>query len=127
MIVLYDGDCGLCRVCVAVLLRWDRRHRLEAVALQSERAASLLAHMDDATRMASAHVVLGDGRVLSGGAAAPEVLEALPGGRLLAAIARRMPRTTDRLYRAVAGNRTRIGQLIPPRIRNWGGRESSPG
>ena len=123
MIVLYDGDCGLCRVCIALLLRWDRRGRLEPVALQSRRADRLLAGMEEATRMGSAHLVLADGRVLSGAAAALELLDALPGGRALGAVTRRMPRLTDRLYRAVAGNRTRLGPLIPPRVRVWAGGE----
>ena len=29
--ILYDPDCGFCRVCVAVILRWDRRGRLRPV------------------------------------------------------------------------------------------------
>jgi predicted DCC family thiol-disulfide oxidoreductase YuxK len=123
MIVLYDSDCGLCRVCVAVLLRWDRRRSLEPVALRSERADQLLAGMDDATRMASSHIVLADGRVLSGADAAPDLFDALPGGRALGTLARRMPRTTDRLYRAVADNRTRLGPLLPSRVRAWARRE----
>ncbi|HEX2393130.1 MAG TPA: DCC1-like thiol-disulfide oxidoreductase family protein [Solirubrobacterales bacterium] len=123
MIVLYDGDCGVCRVSVALLLRWDRSGSLEPVTLQSERAARLLIGMNEATRMASSHVVLADGRILSGAAAAPEVLKSLPGGRALAAIARRLPRTTGRFYRAVAGNRDRIGPLLPPRVGDWARRE----
>jgi predicted DCC family thiol-disulfide oxidoreductase YuxK len=123
MIVLYDGDCGLCRACVAVLLRWDLRRTLEPAALRSERACRLLAGMDDATRMASSHVVLTDGRVLSGAAAAPALLNVLPGGRLLATVTRRMPRTTDRLYRALADNRNRLGPLLPPYIHTWARRE----
>jgi predicted DCC family thiol-disulfide oxidoreductase YuxK len=123
MIVLYDGDCGLCRVSVALLLRWDRRGSLEPVTLQSEQAARVLVGMNQATRMASSHVVLADGRVLSGAAAAPEVLESLPGGRALGAITRRMPHATDRLYQAVAGNRDRLGPLLPPRVGPWAHRE----
>ena len=29
--ILYDPDCGFCRVCVAVVLRWDRHGRLRPV------------------------------------------------------------------------------------------------
>jgi predicted DCC family thiol-disulfide oxidoreductase YuxK len=123
MDVLYDSDCGLCRVSIAVLLRWDRRRSLEPVALQSERADRLLAGIDYAERNASFHVVLAGGRILSGGAAAPALLAALPGGRAFAAITRHAPNTTDRLYRAVADNRARIGPLIPPRMRAWASRE----
>jgi predicted DCC family thiol-disulfide oxidoreductase YuxK len=31
--VLYDPDCGFCRVTLAFLLRWDVRGRLRPVAL----------------------------------------------------------------------------------------------
>ena len=36
--ILYDPDCGFCRVSLAVVLRWDRHGRLRPVALGSEEA-----------------------------------------------------------------------------------------
>ncbi len=65
--LLYDADCGFCRVCVAVLLVKDRHHRMEPVALQDPRAVALLPGLDEAARMASWHLVAPDGRVWSAG------------------------------------------------------------
>jgi predicted DCC family thiol-disulfide oxidoreductase YuxK len=121
VLILYDADCGMCRVVMAGLLRCETD--FEAVALQSERAKRLLAHMSEEERMASFHVVLADGEVRSAGAALTEVLDALPGARPLAGLSRRTPGATSRFYRLVAGNRTRIGPLIPDRIRRWAQRE----
>ena len=55
--LLYDRDCGYCRVCVAVVLRWDRGERLRPVALQSPEADALLAGMPEDQQMASWHLV----------------------------------------------------------------------
>jgi predicted DCC family thiol-disulfide oxidoreductase YuxK len=119
VLILYDADCGLCRVSVALLLRWDRHRSFEAVALQSDRAVLLLPDMSDAERMASFHAVVADGGVLSGSDAVPTVLSALPGAGVLEHAARRMPRTTARAYGAVVTHRSRIGPLIPRRVRRW--------
>jgi predicted DCC family thiol-disulfide oxidoreductase YuxK len=66
--VLYDPDCGFCRVSLALLLRWDTRRRLRPVALGSEEADALLDGMPEDERMASWHLVEA-GRVHSAGAA----------------------------------------------------------
>jgi len=123
MQILYDADCGLCRVSVALLLRWDRHRSFEAVALQSDRAAALLADMDEAERMASFHAVVADGSVLSGSDAVPAVLSALPGAGVLEHASRRLPRVTALTYGAVVAQRSRIGPLIPDRVRQWAERE----
>ena len=39
LIVLYDGECGFCKVMLAVLLSWDKAKRLRPVPIQSERGA----------------------------------------------------------------------------------------
>jgi predicted DCC family thiol-disulfide oxidoreductase YuxK len=43
--LLYDPDCGFCRVCVAVALSWDRRGQLRPVPLGSPEANDLLRGM----------------------------------------------------------------------------------
>src|ERR671914_515493 len=78
-LLLYDADCGFCRVCVALVLAWDRRRRLRPVALQSEEAEGLLAQMPEEERMASWHLARPDGEVQSAGAAFPPLLRELPG------------------------------------------------
>jgi predicted DCC family thiol-disulfide oxidoreductase YuxK len=111
--VLYDAECGICRWSAERLRRWDRGRRLRFVALQSPEAARLLPGLSADERLASWHIAEG-GRVTSAGAALPEVLRLLPGGKPLAALAARFPGATDRAYRWVAGHRDRIGRLLGP-------------
>ena len=111
-VLLYDSDCGFCRWSMAKVLAWDRRGRIRAVRLQDPEADRLLPGMGEEAKMESWHLVTGDGRVWSGGAAAPHLLRLLPGGRPLAAVASAFPRTTDRAYRWVARNRGRLGRRL---------------
>jgi predicted DCC family thiol-disulfide oxidoreductase YuxK len=111
--ILYDADCGFCRVCLALVLAWDRRRRLRPVALQSSEAERLLAGMTEERRMASWHLVTQRSEFHSGGAAFPPLLRLLPGGRLLAAPAARFPGATQRGYELVAENRSQLGRVLP--------------
>jgi predicted DCC family thiol-disulfide oxidoreductase YuxK len=117
--VLYDPDCGFCRVCLAVLLTWDRADRLRPVPLFGSEAARLLAGMPEADQAASWHAVDGDGGVQSGGAAFGPVLDVLPRGRGLAALGRRLPGALDSGYRWVADHRTLMGRFVPDAARSW--------
>jgi len=67
--------------------------------------------------MASFHLVDGGGAVHSGGRALTELLRLLPGGGPLAALAGAIQPFTDAVYRLVAGNRSRLGPLIPARVK----------
>ena len=117
--LLYDAECGFCRVCVAVLLMKDRHHRLRPVALQDPRAVGLLPGLDEAARMASWHVVAPDGRVWSAGAALAPALRLLPGGGFAARLAERFPGAVDRVYRLAVRHRGRLGRPIPGRVKTW--------
>ena len=110
--VLYDEDCGFCKWSLEKLLAWDRARRLRPVAIQSEEGQRLLASVPEEKRLDSWHVVESSGDVRSAGDAAAPVLDLLPGGRPLAATARRLPGLTERAYRAVAGNRDRLARLL---------------
>jgi predicted DCC family thiol-disulfide oxidoreductase YuxK len=110
--LLYDADCGFCTWAAAKVLAWDRRRRLRPLALQNPEAERLLGGMSEEERMASWHLVLPDGSVRSAGAAAPELLRLLPGGRPLARLLAAFPRTTELAYRAVASSRGTWGRLI---------------
>jgi predicted DCC family thiol-disulfide oxidoreductase YuxK len=114
LIVLYDEDCGFCRWALDRLLAWDRRRRLRSIPIQADEGQALLgaAGLPTSAHLDSWHVALPSGAVRSAGAAAPPVLEQLPGGGPLAALARRAPRLTDCAYRAVARNRTRLARLL---------------
>ncbi|HKO38745.1 MAG TPA: DCC1-like thiol-disulfide oxidoreductase family protein [Solirubrobacterales bacterium] len=115
-LVLYDGDCGLCKWLLAGLLRFDRARCLRPVALQRPEAEALLADLDPVERMASMHLVSPGGARTSGGEALPALLGLLSGGRLPAAVLGRFPRFTDRAYRWVATHRIGISRFVP---RGW--------
>jgi predicted DCC family thiol-disulfide oxidoreductase YuxK len=110
-IVLYDSDCGFCKWALDKILAWDRHHRLRPVPIQSPDGDRLLADVEAERRLDSWHL-LRDGRLRSGGAAAPGLFELLPGGRLLARLLGAFPRLTDRTYRWVADHRDLLARLL---------------
>jgi predicted DCC family thiol-disulfide oxidoreductase YuxK len=110
--VLYDEDCGFCKWSLDKILAWDRSRRLRPVPIQSEKGQRLLAGVPQERRLDSWHLADAGGTVHSAGAAAPPLLDLMPGGRPLAAAARTFPRATERAYRAVAGNRERLARLL---------------
>ena len=109
--VLYDRDCAFCKWALDKILAWDRRHRLRPVAIQSEKGQRLLAAIPPERRLESWHLV-GRGGLRSGGAAAPPLFAALPGGRPLAALLRAFPGLTDHAYRWVAEHRALLARLL---------------
>jgi predicted DCC family thiol-disulfide oxidoreductase YuxK len=116
-IVLYDGDCGLCKWLLAWLLRFDRAGRLQPIALQRPEAEALLADLDPAERMASMHLVSPGGMRASAGDALPPLLRLLSGGRLPAAVLERFPRLADAGYRWVAAHRIGLSRFVPRRAK----------
>lgn len=113
--LVYDPDCGFCRVCVAVLLRWDRQGRLQPVPGQD---------------LDSWQLGLPDGSMRAAGAAFPPLFELLPGGAPLARLSARFPGASERGYRLVADHRGSIGRLLPTPTKRWADRvisESRPG
>ena len=119
--ILYDPDCGFCRVSLAVFLRWDTRGRLRPVALGSDEADSLLSGMPAEQHMASWHLAL-PGAVHSAGAAFEPLFELLPGARPLARLCARFPGICERGYRFVADHRSALGRVLPAAARRWADR-----
>ena len=117
--ILYDPDCGFCRVSLAAILRLDADHRLRPVPLGSDEAGVLLRALPDSERMASWHLVDPDGTVHSAGAAFPPLLALLPRGRRLGRLSGRFPRASARAYRLVADHRSVLGRALPARARRW--------
>jgi predicted DCC family thiol-disulfide oxidoreductase YuxK len=113
LLVLYDDQCGFCAWCMAWLLRADRARRLAPVAIESEQGRRLLAGMPQQQRLASWHVCDDGGLLASGGAGLAHVLARLPAGAPAAALARRMPRASERAYGWVAAHRVGLGKLLP--------------
>jgi predicted DCC family thiol-disulfide oxidoreductase YuxK len=105
--IVYDPDCGFCRVCVAVFLRWDGGRRLRPVPGQD---------------LESWQLVLLDGTVVSAGAAFSPLLRLLPGGAPLARLTDRFPRAADAAYRFVADHRTAFGRPLPAATKRWADR-----
>ncbi|MBA3690887.1 MAG: DUF393 domain-containing protein [Actinobacteria bacterium] len=114
-VVFYDRDCGLCVWTAERLRAWDgRRARLAFVHLGSPEADRVLGAMEPRLRAASWHLSIGD-RVWSAGAAIAPVLRLLPGGRSLAYVAERLPRTTQVVYELAAEHRVAIGAVLGQR------------
>jgi len=121
LIVLYDSDCGFCKVMLAVLLRWDRARRLTPLPIQSSGGEELLSAMTPSERLASWHLIDGGG-VHSAGAGLPVVFAALPGGAAIARVASQLPKATSRLYESVAAHRALLARPLSARVRAWASR-----
>ena len=106
----YDDDCGFCRWTLAWVLRWDRRHRLRPVPIESPEGDRELGDLGE-VRLESWHLVRG-GERWSGGRAFAPLLEELPGGRGLAPIARRLELLIVPGYRLVADHRAGLSKLL---------------
>jgi predicted DCC family thiol-disulfide oxidoreductase YuxK len=113
-VILYDAECGFCRMAVARILAWDRAGRLRPAPLQGPEADRLLPGLAPEEKLASWHLVIG-GQVHSGGAAAAPLLRLLPGGRPPAFLLGAFPGMTDRAYRLVARNRDGVGRFVGAR------------
>jgi predicted DCC family thiol-disulfide oxidoreductase YuxK len=109
--LLYDDDCGFCKLCVRAILRLDHDERLLPVSIQSEEGQRLLTEVPPERRLDSFHLVTPGGTVRSGGAAAEPLASLLPGGHLPARAFRRYPGQTDAVYRWVARHRSTFGRL----------------
>ena len=117
--ILYDADCGFCRVSVALVLSVDTRRRLRPVALQDPEADRLLAEVPVRRRLDSWHLVLPGGEVRSAGAALAPLLELLPGGGPAARLSARLPDAAERGYRWVAERRSAFGSSLPGAAKEW--------
>ena len=109
--LLYDDDCGFCKLCVRGMLRLDEDERLNPVAIQSEEGSRLLTEVPEALHLSSFHLVTPGGKVLSAGDAAPALARLLRGGSVPARAFARYPKQTDAAYRWVARHRSTFGRL----------------
>jgi predicted DCC family thiol-disulfide oxidoreductase YuxK len=120
--ILYDRDCGFCRVSCAAFLALDRRRRLRPVAIQDAEGQRLLAGVPEERRLDSWHLVTGDGEVHSAGAGFGPIFRLLPGGKPVAALAERFPAGAERAYFFVADRRSPLGRHIPQAVKRWADR-----
>ena len=115
MEIIYDGDCGLCKACIAWVERHDRHQAMVVVpsaTLTAEDVAGLPAHRTVTVRA-------DDGSTLFGSQAVAITLGALPGAwgsvgrvatRLLAVAPFRA--VGDTAYNAVANHRSQISAFM---------------
>ena len=117
--LVYDHDCRVCRVVAALVCVADRRSHLEPVPLQDPRSGPLLGPVPPPVRLRSWHLVGPGGRVASGGAGVQVLCGLLPGFGWLGLLSGAAPDVTERVYAGLAGNRRRLGRLIPGRVAGW--------
>lgn len=113
-VLLYDGECRLCRFTARVVACLDRGEELAILPFQDEAAAPLLAELPESERSATWRLARPDGSLTGYGAGAPEVLGAMgvtrPVGRLLGHVPDSL---LDRLYALAARNRSALGRFVP--------------
>ena len=114
--ILYDRDCGFCRLSCALVLALDRLRRLRPVAIQGPEGQRLLGQMPEERRLDSWHLVTANGQVHSAGAAFPPLLRLL-GAAPLAAVLEQFPAAAERGYRFVADRRSPLGRRIPQAVK----------
>ncbi|HLZ45786.1 MAG TPA: DUF393 domain-containing protein [Gemmatimonadales bacterium] len=114
--LIYDGECGVCRKAVTLLLRWDREHVLRFVPFQDGPGVARFGIALPALA-AAMHVILPSGAVYAGADAVPELLRLLPGKRWLA-VPFRIPGVLPlarRIYAWIALRRHCLVRGIPAR------------
>ncbi len=113
--LFYDAGCGVCSWLALRALRAAPAHTVRALPIDSVEAERHMSALSYEARWASWHILGEDGRLHSGGAAAPVLLEQLRHTRALVRLLRAIPRITERLYRLGATTRSLWGRLVPAR------------
>jgi len=109
--LLYDGDCGFCRLAVKGAMALDEDRRLRPVAIQSDEGQRLLAEIPASRRLDTFHLLTPGGHVLSGPEAAAPLSRLLKGGHVPSRAMRRFPDQTARAYGFVSRHRGLLGRL----------------
>jgi len=108
--LVYDGACALCRSSARGLARLLPPERLEAISFRDPGVLGRFPGLDEAACDREVKLVRSDGRVFSGAEAVVQALRGRPFGLLLRAYyLPGMRQVGDRLYRAVARRRARLG------------------
>lgn len=111
--IYYDADCGFCRRVLRIVLRLDHFNgrMLSPRAIQDPGAAIALAPLTPAEQLASWHLRLPNGSVVSGGAAIPTLLRVWGWPEWAPALFERFPDATDAGYQWAARHRAQLGLL----------------
>ena len=106
-LVLYDGDCGICRR----LAVWLAARGLRVSPIHSVVGDHELRDLTRRQRAATMHVVDDGGRRRSGADAMAPILRSLPRLGWSATLVEALPGLTDRGYALVARHRRRLSRL----------------
>lgn len=112
--VLFDADCGVCRMTARALERLDWLGRLDLVPLQAFHATPPATTPSDAELQAALHVRDAGGACSRGGAAALRIASAVPVLAPLSLVGR-VPGgiwAAERGYRLIADHRHRISRAL---------------
>ena len=106
-IMLYDGVCNLCNSSVRFVLKRDKAGEFRFVALQSARAAQLLAPFDVAVKMDTIYLIM-DGKLYDRSSAALRIMRRLAFPWPLMAVFLAVPKPLrDAVYNWIGRNRYR--------------------
>ena len=113
-VLLYDGQCRLCRFVVRCIVQLDRRQELALLPLRDGAATPLLAAVPASERFDTWRLASKDGSLSGFGAGAPQLLRAMEATRAFSRLLGSIPDPTlDRAYGLIARNRSSLGRLVP--------------
>lgn len=115
-VLIYDGNCSICRGAVDWLRRRESSGAVEFLSCHDESLPSRFPFVDRNACLQAAHLVLPDGEILAGEKAAQELFLKIPGYRWVARLMR-VPggQLFSRvLYRWFARRRHAIASLFRP-------------
>ncbi len=122
LLLIFDGDCGLCQAAVRFVLVHDRDARFRCAAAGSAAGRAALDRLGLAAVAAESMVLVEDGRALVKSDAALAVASCLAWPWPLAAVLRVVPRRLrDAVYDWVAARRRRWGEATgcPVPLEEW--------
>jgi predicted DCC family thiol-disulfide oxidoreductase YuxK len=119
-VLIYDGDCGLCRTSALWIMRCalgGGATQFEILPCRSSARRQRFPQVSEESCLTAMRLVLPDGRVLGGADAVPEILLRIPRWRWLARIfalpgVRPVAR---RIYAWIADNRMRLSCTLDGR------------
>ena len=112
--LLYDGECRLCRFTARCVARFDRRQELTFLPLHDAAASTLLAALAEDERLDTWRMVRPDGSLTGYGAGIPDLLQAMRLTRLVGRLLGRVPDgALEAFYRVIARNRGALGRRFP--------------
>ncbi|MEX2016077.1 MAG: DUF393 domain-containing protein, partial [Candidatus Hydrogenedentales bacterium] len=114
LVLIYDGECPLCRRAVDWIRVRDSANAFEFLPCQAPEREARFPAMSQAQCLEAMQLALPDGRVLAGADALPAILERLRGWRALSKVLR-LPgirHLSPFIYRQIAKNRHHLSVIV---------------